>query len=246
MVNHGVFWRIVSSLLQQYLNAYFFESDGEIMSENKFKLCGYYNYTVVLTYIGMLTGLFGIVQVIAGEFRTALICLMVAGLCDMFDGMVASTKDRTENEKRFGVQIDSLSDLICFCVLPALLVYQACNHGKVVMIVGGLYVLCGLIRLAYFNVMEEERQKHDTGKRKYYLGLPVTSAALIQPLAFVAAGNPHTNGQNILVTVMALTAAAFVLPLHIKKPYFAGKIALVFTGVAEFVILLVSVGLNIQ
>ena len=49
---------------------------------------------------------------------------MIAGLCDMFDGKIASTMERTRQEKRFGVQIDSLSDLICFGVLPALIVYS--------------------------------------------------------------------------------------------------------------------------
>ena len=86
-------------------------------------MLGIYNYTVILTYLGMLSGFAGILFLLNGNVRGALICLMISGVCDMFDGKVASTKkDRTRSEKRFGIQIDSLSDLICFGVLPALIV----------------------------------------------------------------------------------------------------------------------------
>ena len=58
----------------------------------KEKLNGYYNYTVILTYLGMLFGFTGIVYITEGEHSLAIICLMIAGVCDMFDGAVAATK----------------------------------------------------------------------------------------------------------------------------------------------------------
>ena len=83
-------------------------------------MLGVYNYTVILTYLGMLSGFFGILCLFSGHTEGALLCLLGAGVCDVFDGKVASTKkDRTRSEKRFGIQIDSLSDLVCFGVLPA-------------------------------------------------------------------------------------------------------------------------------
>ena len=85
-------------------------------------LLGFYNYTVILTYLGMLIAFSGITFAINGDMHNALICLLLAGVCDMFDGKIASTKERTRQEKRFGIQIDSLSDLIAFGVLPALLI----------------------------------------------------------------------------------------------------------------------------
>lgn len=64
------------------------------------KLLGYYNYTVILTYIGMITGFLGIVYAFEGNLFYAVACLMIAGFCDMFDGTIASTnKKRTEQEK---------------------------------------------------------------------------------------------------------------------------------------------------
>ena len=85
-------------------------------------MLGFYNYTVILTYFGVLTGFTGITCVLAENRSGALTCLLIAGLCDMFDGKIASTMTRTGREKRFGIQIDSLNDLICFGLLPALIV----------------------------------------------------------------------------------------------------------------------------
>lgn len=132
-------------------------------------MIGYYNYTVVLTYVGMLFGFTGITYVWNGNLKMALICLLIAGFCDMFDGKVASTMERTKQEKRFGVQIDSLSDLICFGVLPALIVVQ-CSGGKMpYILVSAAYVLCALIRLAWFNVDEEQRQDVEDTSREIIL-----------------------------------------------------------------------------
>ena len=59
-----------------------------------------------------------------GHLDLAVLCLALSGLCDMFDGKIARTKkDRTEIEKRFGIQIDSLCDVVCFGVFPAMICY---------------------------------------------------------------------------------------------------------------------------
>lgn len=180
-------------------------------------MLGFYNYTVILTYLGMLTGFVGITCAFSGNIRGALFCLVIAGVCDMFDGKIASTMERTRQEKRFGVQIDSLSDLICFGVLPALIVYAG-SGGKLRLIPCALYVLCALIRLAWFNVDEEERQDREGGRRKIYLGLPVTTAAVIYPLLLSFGWKYHWPLQTLLPLVMLLTAAAFLTPFRLKKP----------------------------
>ena len=117
-------------------------------------MLGFYNYTVVLTYVGMLTGFAGILFAAGGQVSPALLCLLGAGFCDMFDGKIASTRPRTQQEKRFGIQIDSLSDLVCFGVLPAVIVWCAAGASPLSLCVGGGYALCALIRLALFNVDE--------------------------------------------------------------------------------------------
>lgn len=87
-------------------------------------MIGFYDYTVVLTYISLMCSVFGITQAIGGHYRTAIICLALSGLFDMFDGKIARTKkNRTDDEKLFGVQIDSLCDVVCFGVFPAVICY---------------------------------------------------------------------------------------------------------------------------
>lgn len=208
-------------------------------------MLGVYNYTVILTYIGMLTGLAGIGLAMRGGLPWALLCLLLAGLCDMFDGTIASTKkDRTPQEKRFGVQIDSLSDLICFGVLPAAIVFAA-DHGRIVAaVVSGLYVLCALIRLAWFNVDEEERQDAaGGGRRTLYLGLPVTTVALFLPtllgLARLASWPLDALGAGLL----AVMAVAFLLPFKLAKPGLAGKLVMLLIGCTELVVVLLGVKL---
>ena len=71
-------------------------------------MLGIYNYTVILTYIGMLVSFLGLSFAMGGNIQAALLCLMISGVCDMFDGKIASTMERTKQQKRFGIQIDSL------------------------------------------------------------------------------------------------------------------------------------------
>lgn len=125
-------------------------------------LLGFYNYTVILTYSGMLIAFLGIIFLINNIQKPAILCLMISGLCDMFDGSIAATKQRNHMEKQFGIQIDSLSDLIAFGILPALFVYFIFPGSLLNMLASCTYTLCALIRLAYFNVVEEKRQNSRT------------------------------------------------------------------------------------
>lgn len=80
-------------------------------------MLGVYDYTVVLTYISLMISIGGMMFAVNGHLHLGVMCLAISGLCDMFDGKIARTKkNRTEDEKRFGIQIDSLSDIVCFGV----------------------------------------------------------------------------------------------------------------------------------
>lgn len=78
-------------------------------------MIGFYDYTVILTYLSLMSGTIGIMLCLNGMGHPYLgmFFLLFSGLCDTFDGKVARTKkDRTPQMKKFGIQIDSLSDLI--------------------------------------------------------------------------------------------------------------------------------------
>ncbi|MBQ3379956.1 MAG: phosphatidylserine decarboxylase [Clostridia bacterium] len=183
-------------------------------------MLGVYNYTVILTYAGMIIGFTGILLATQGDLRAALICLVIAGVCDMFDGTLASTMKRTAKEKRFGVQIDSFSDLVCFGVLPALIVWYAAGRSAFVIASCDVYMLCTLIRLAWFNVDEEERQRLESGPRRFYHGLPVTMAALVFP-ALMAAGHIFSWPIRWIAPILLLVMSClFLTPFKIRKPRF--------------------------
>ena len=123
-------------------------------------MLGVYDYTVILTYVSLFISIGGMLFSLNGYPDIAVFCLALSGLCDMFDGKIARTKqDRMEIEKQFGIQIDSLCDIVCFGVAPALLCYSMGMKGVVGIGILSFYVLAGLIRLAWFNVTEESRQK---------------------------------------------------------------------------------------
>ncbi len=205
-------------------------------------LLGYWNYTVILTYIGMLFGFTGILKSFSGKPNQAIACLMIAGFCDLFDGAIASTKkDRTTSEKMFGIQIDSLSDLICFCVLPAILVFSITPQSLPVQIMSGYFVLCGLIRLSFFNVDEAERQAQTTEPRRFFLGLPVTMSAVFLPMVYAIVILAPFLSEIFLSIALVIIGTLFLTPFELGKPRMLGKICLCLFGIVELILVAVAV-----
>ena len=111
-------------------------------------MIGFYSYTVILTYLSLVFAMVGIHLSVIGVYQWSFICLMMCGICDTFDGMVArSKKNRTEEEKKFGIQIDSLCDLISFGVFPAILGYNLGLSSVGWLAIEILYVLAAVISL---------------------------------------------------------------------------------------------------
>ncbi len=204
-------------------------------------MIGYYNYTVILTYFGTIFGFVGISYVGHGNLKMALLCLMVAGFCDMFDGKIASTMNRTKQERRFGIQIDSLSDLICFGLLPAAIGLRY-SVPPLHIIISAIFMLCALVRLAWFNVDEEERQDTESNCRKTYLGLPVTTSAFLIPLLLGGGKIIGLPMQLILPWIMLAMGIAFLTPFKLKKPAMLGKLIMALVGLAVFIMIILKVG----
>lgn len=184
------------------------------------KLIGFYDYTVILTYLSLVSAVFGMTLSAKGCFTAAIVCLLFSGICDAFDGTVArSKKNRTEDEKAFGIQIDSLCDAVSFGVFPAILCYHMGMKGAVGTAILILFCLCGVIRLAFFNVIEAKWQQTEGGSNKTYRGLPITSSSMILPAAYLFRFLlPESVFLLVLHIVMALTGFLFVLDFSMKKP----------------------------
>lgn len=204
------------------------------------KLVGYYNRSVYLTYLGLASSMLGMTLAVKGRVEAALSCLLFSGLCDMFDGTVAQHTPRSEAEKKFGIQIDSLCDVICFCAFPALMSYTLGAQSVWALLSMAFFVTCGVIRLGYFNVQEEMRQQQTSEKRTSYRGLPVTTTALIFPFAVVAFYYLGASPEWAMPLLMAAVGVAFVADMAVVKPQGKAKLLLLGAGVLIFVGVLLS------
>lgn len=227
-------------------------------------MIGVYDYTVILTYLSLLSGASVIIVCLKGIGHPYLgmFFLLFSGLCDTFDGKVArSKKNRTEREKRFGIQIDSLSDLVAFGVLPACIgiamlrcsleyttlpnIYMIRLQERplftqvILTVIAALYVLAAMIRLAYFNVLEEEDENRDENGQKIYLGLPVTSAALIFPAVLLLHVFSNVDLTLLYFVVLVVVGFLFLSKIHIKKPQNKEIALMIGFGALEFIVLAV-------
>ncbi len=225
-------------------------------------MIGVYDYTVILTYLSLLSAGAGIAVSLNGLGHPyyGIFFLLFCGLCDAFDGKVAHTKkNRTEKEKKFGIQIDSLSDLVAFGVLPACIGMAFLRRSEIfrdlinpqvhagaktillnILLFGVLilYILTALIRLAYFNVDEEERQQTEGGRRTVYLGLPVTTASIIFPSIALFTFVIPKDITWVYIIGIVITAILFITPFKLPKMNFKGVLWLIGLGIIEFAILL--------
>jgi CDP-diacylglycerol--serine O-phosphatidyltransferase len=215
-------------------------------------MIGFFDYTVWLTYASLLSAGAGILVSLDGDGHPywGTFFLLFCGLCDAFDGKVARTKkDRTETHQKFGIQIDSLSDLVAFGVLPVCIgmaMVRRSNLMDIKPLIGYclagvmlIYLLAAMIRLAYFNVAEEERQKKEKGVRRTYEGLPVTSAALIFPTVMLFQFiSKRIDITPVYFGVALLTGVLFLSRIRIGKPGLRGILWMVGIGAVEFFLML--------
>ncbi|WP_242845583.1 CDP-alcohol phosphatidyltransferase family protein [Butyrivibrio sp. WCE2006] len=227
--------------------------------ENEKKMIGVYDYTVILTYLSTISGAIGIIITMTGIGHPygGAVFLMLSGILDAFDGTVARTKkNRSDFEKEFGAQIDSLSDLICFGILPVSIgiaqlringafrdvVRGSGNTAKIWMVVlllsiAAFYILTALVRLAYFNATVSERaeQKATIGK-EYFTGLPVTAAALIFPLTLIVHYFTRADLTFFYFWMLLIVGVLFIGNFKIPKPGLKVIIFLSAIGAVEFAI----------
>src|SRR6266513_1187066 len=138
------------------------------MSENMRK--GIYILPNLVTTGSLFAGFYSMVATMNGDFRTAAIWVLVSSIFDGLDGKVARL---TGTSSKFGVEYDSLADLVSFGVAPGLLMYLWALRpfGRLGWLAAFLFVVCGALRLARFNVQV------NTVESKRFVGLPIPAAA---------------------------------------------------------------------
>ena len=178
-------------------------------------MLGYWNKSVYITYLGAFCAAAGFLLFLnTGNVDYSFVGMTIAAVCDMFDGKVARhLKNRTEEEKDFGVQIDSLADIVCFIVVPAftLFFYKLNNWYQIVFL--ALYIVCGVIRLAYFNVAMSDKNKAIAS----YQGLPVPMSVLIFGIVWLLSKS-FTFDISIVYTILVpIVGFLHISKIRIKK-----------------------------
>lgn len=124
----------------------------------------------VFTALNMACGFGAVLYAMRGRFQNACLLLILGAIFDSFDGRVARL---TGTQSEFGEQFDSLSDLVAFGFAPAILMYKCFLHqlGRVGIALSFIYLLCGALRLARFNVNVHRVDPN------FFQGLPIPGAA---------------------------------------------------------------------
>ena len=124
----------------------------------------------LLTSFNIFCGFYAIISAIDGKFVIGAVAIIVAAIFDMLDGKIARATNTTS---KFGIEYDSLADVISFGVAPALLMYMWALRpfGRIGWLAAFLFMVCGALRLARFNTQT------GTISSDYFVGLPIPAAA---------------------------------------------------------------------
>jgi CDP-diacylglycerol--serine O-phosphatidyltransferase len=216
-------------------------------------IVGYYGYWVILTYMNVISAVVGIYFALKADIRMAVICLLFSGLCDMFDGTVAKRKDRDDRQKSYGVQIDALSDVIAFGVLPVVigyaLQYEIIDGPDFLFITYqweipidiifyAIYLLAALIRLGYFNVLEIELLNKDE-RSTHFIGLPVTTIALLVPLYYAMYLIFDFYLFAFYPILLLITAVFYLVRIKVPKPRGILQVIVGLVGLINFLMVLI-------
>ncbi|MGP1349701.1 MAG: CDP-alcohol phosphatidyltransferase family protein [Stomatobaculum sp.] len=207
------------------------------------KIVGKWNRSVVLTYAGVAASILGMgfaagglpgAELPAFRLRAAMSCLAFAGVFDLADGPVARRCRRSEEEKHFGTELDSLADAVSFVAFPAVIALSlgAMTWYRLLLLI--FFAVCGIARLAYFHILVGEM---DGEPLRFYRGLPVTYTALLLPLLYALLWR-LTAAQFAVFYGWALPAIGVleILDIPVRKPSGAAYLlfGLLFVGLLLF------------
>lgn len=158
-----------------------------------------------VTTANMFCGFYSIIASVHQDFVAAAWAIMAAGIFDMLDGRIARLAKATS---QFGVEYDSLSDLVSFGVAPSILIYLWAlePYDRLGLLAAFLFMTCGALRLARFNVNSSELPK------KYFQGLPIPMAAgmIATFVIFSQTVDLMTSRQGI-VLILTLSMASLMV-----------------------------------
>lgn len=194
---------------------------------------GVYLLPNLITTAALFCGFYAIIASIHGKFEPAAIAIFAAMVFDGLDGRIARL---TNTQSAFGVQYDSLSDLVSFGLAPALVTFNwaLSSLGKVGWSISFLYATCAALRLARFNTQV------DTADKNYFTGLASpAAAAILASMVWVGIDNEIVMSASLAAVACVIVAlAALLMVSNIKYHSFKG---IDFKSRVPFVVVLLAV-----
>lgn len=177
---------------------------------------GVYLLPNLLTTGGLFAGFYSVIASLEGNFHVAAIAILIANLFDALDGRVARL---THTTTRFGIEYDSLADLVAFGVAPGMLIYRWALEpwGSWGWLAAALYVTSAALRLARFNV------QFDSVEKRHFVGLPTPAAAegiAATVLLFYRFGAYGPTDKHLLLLLLTYALAGLMVS---TLPYFSFK-----------------------
>lgn len=172
----------------------------------------------ILTYVGLILAVLGMQLCFVGNIDLAVMCLLIAGICDGFDGAFAR-KLRKDGDPNFGVELDSLVDIISSGVFPVVICLSMGFNNILDLVIYSIFLVCGVGRLAYYNITSKENSG-------YFTGVPITVSTILLPLIYVI-----TKKEIVFVGSLLALSVAYISNFKIKKLNLKSKIALSVVGV---------------
>lgn len=182
---------------------------------HRFRRKGVYVLPSLITTMNFFCGFYALIAVFNGYHYKAAVAIMIAGVFDFLDGKVARI---TNSTSRFGMEYDSLSDLISFGIAPGFLVYSWVlqPYGRIGWMAAFLYVICGALRLARFNAVQDEEHADDK-----FVGLPIPAGAIvIASLVILAKDFLLVEKLHPLILVATVYTLAFLMVSNIRYESF--------------------------
>lgn len=184
--------------------------DNEVRQEKNHKKSirkGVYILPNLITSASLFGGFYSIIAAFDGQFENAAVAILISAVLDGLDGRVARLTGTTS---RFGVEYDSLADLVAFGLAPGILIFTWALRpfGRYGWLAAFLYVVCGALRLARFNVQA------GTIESKRFNGLPIPAAAALVAttvLMFFSIGRGQEMAKHITVLALVYLLAFFMV-----------------------------------
>lgn len=199
------------------------------MTREKQKLLiGCFNKSVILTYIGVGCVVLGTFGILNDNWKIGMICMVISGICDMLDGTVARMCTRTDIQKRFGMELDSLADVVSFGYYPILVFVRYCGLNYLTLLISMVYLISGINRLCWFNISEE---------KGIFRGIPITSGVLgVVTVYVIGLMTSKEIAEKLMYIAMVFMGVFFSVNIKIPKPgkrayTIFGGLAILYIGV---------------